>query len=113
MSGTSAAACVPIRHTGRRWNQWNLFPRNSWSICKVLILNSNQEICLLHRFYGYELLTLFLKCVRKGSTGSTDGPIRNIVFVTPLTNPKTLTDVNASRVPTVGCDWKNLYQQGN
>ena len=105
MSGTSAAACVPIRHTGRRWNQWNLFPHNSWSICKILILNSNQEICLLHRFYGYEVLALLLKCERKGSTGSTHGGKNS---VTPPTNPKTLTDVNASRLPALGCGWKNL-----
>ena len=105
MSGTSAAACVSNRHTGRRWNQWNLFPRNSWSIRKILILNSNQEICLLHRFYGYEVLALFLKCGRKGSTGSTHG---GKISVTPPINPKTLTDVNASRVPELGCGWKNL-----
>ena len=102
MSGTSAAACVSNRHTGRRWNQWNLFPRNSWSIRKILILNSNQEICLLHRFYGYEVLALFLKCGRKGSTHG------GKISVTPPTNPKTLTDVNASRVPELGCGWKNL-----
>jgi len=105
MSGTSAAACVPIRHTGRRWNQWNLFPHNSWSICKILILNSNQEICPLHRFYGYELLTLFLKRERKGFTGSTHG---GKISVTPLGDPKNLTDVNALRVPSVGSVWKNL-----
>ena len=82
------------------------FPRNSWSICEILILNSNQEICLLHRFYGYEVLALFLKCGRKGSTGSTHGG--KISVTPPPTNPKTLTDVNASRVPELGCGWKNL-----
>ena len=102
MSGTSAAACVSNRHTGRRWNRWNLFPRNSWSICKILILNSNQEICLLHRFYGYEVLALFLKCVRKGSTGSTHGPIRNIVFVTPLTKICWLDNECNSALPATG-----------
>ena len=30
------------------------------------------------------------------------------ISVTPLANPKTLTDVNASRVPELGCGWKNL-----
>ena len=29
-------------------------------------------------------------------------------LVTPPANPKTLTDVNASRVPELGCGWKNL-----
>ena len=30
------------------------------------------------------------------------------ISVTPLGDPKTLTDVNASRVPELGCGWKNL-----
>ena len=30
------------------------------------------------------------------------------ISVTPLANPKTLTDVNASHVPELGCGWKNL-----
>ena len=30
------------------------------------------------------------------------------ISVTPPTNPKTLTDANDSRVPTLGCGWKNL-----
>ena len=30
------------------------------------------------------------------------------ISVTPLANPKTLSDVNASRVPELGCGWKNL-----
>ena len=30
------------------------------------------------------------------------------ISVTPPTNPKTLTDVNASRVPELGCGWKDL-----
>ena len=42
-----------------------------------------------------------------------DGRVGNKISVTPLGDPKNLTDINASRVPTVGCDWKNLYQQGN
>ena len=33
-------------------------------------------------------------------------PIRNKVFVTPLGDPKNLTDVNASRVPALACGWR-------
>ena len=34
------------------------------------------------------------------------------ISVTPPTNSKTLTDVNASRVPTLGGGWKNLSNRG-
>lgn len=71
MGGTLSALVRINRHVGRRWNQRNLFPRNMLDMCNVMILSHNNEICLLHIGCGHEVLEVSIKCVEKGSTGST------------------------------------------
>ena len=115
------------QHQCGTWNLWNLSPHNIEHLTNYLYLLCNQELCGFHRFHIYWDGCMIIKCVGKGSTGSTPAhlggftaeratrrsdngdrllPIK--VSVVPLVNPRSLQGVFAYRLPALVCGWENL-----
>ena len=115
------------RHQCGTWNLWNLSPHNIEHLSNYLYLLCNRELCGFHRFHIYWDGCMFLKCLGKGSTGSTPAQLGGFtseratrasdkgdrrlpikVSVVPLVNPRSLQGVFASGVPMLEISWKNL-----
>lgn len=69
---------------------------------------SNLDLCRFYRFYTGKNIKGLMKCLGKGSPGSTRDLPNKISADAPLTPILHLGRLNASRVPTLGCGRENL-----
>ena len=95
------------QHKWGTWNLWNLFPHNYPYIPNLLYYISNRDLCRFYRFYTGKNIKGLMKCLGKGSPGSTCNLPIKISGVAPLTPILHLARRNASRVPTNKCGQKD------
>lgn len=100
--------CRLEQHKWGTWNLWNLFPNNYLNILNLLYYNSNIELCRFYRFYIFRNNQGLMKCLGKGSPGSTCGVPIKISADAPLRESHPLERRSASGVPALGCGWENL-----
>lgn len=100
--------CSLEQHKWGTWNLWNLFPHNYLHILNILYYNSNLDLCRFYRFYICRNNQGLMKCLGKGSTGST---LAVKLSTTPPSSTLALGTNHASRVPAMDCGWENLKRQ--
>lgn len=59
-----------MEHQWGTRNLWNLFPHNMLGIIKYLLLNKYSGLCCLDALEACLIELLNMKCMEKGSTGS-------------------------------------------